>query len=226
MSCVWSCSGLVLPAQGSPNRGPGVAGGRGPTSNPGRAAAIRSISSTWSGTFHPTPSWASRASPACSPRRSSGPRPRQSIDRSCFRCRTRPPVPRRSPQMSWRGPRVALVGSGSPFEPVLLAGATYTITQVNNLYIFPGVGLGVVAVAARAVSYGMLTAAATAIGEMVSMDQPDDGALLPPISASRDVGLHVARAVAHAAIEEGLAPEVSDEDVGERFACLWCPSTT
>ena len=100
--------------------------------------------------------------------------------------------------MSWRGPRVALVGSGSPFEPVLLAGATYTITQVNNLYIFPGVGLGVVAVGARAVSYGMLTAAATAIGEMVSMDRPDDGALLPPNSASRDVG--------------------------ERIdACLWCP---
>jgi len=125
--------------------------------------------------------------------------------------------------LAWTEGR-ALVGTGSPFEPVSLGSATYTITQVNNLYIFPGIGLGVTAVGARAVSDEMLTAAASAIGNMNSIAQPDDGALLPPISASREIALHVARAVALAAIAEGLAPEASDEEVAERIdACFWRP---
>lgn len=119
----------------------------------------------------------------------------------------------------------ALIGTGSPFDPVRVRGRTVPIAQVNNVHIFPGIGLGVVAVGAQAVSDEMLTAAATALGALAAANT-DDG-LLPPVAASRSVARSVAIAVARTAVEQGLAPSVRlDEVVARVDARVWSPTYT
>lgn len=126
--------------------------------------------------------------------------------------------------LAWTDGR-ALVGTGSPFDPVVVGTEVRPITQVNNVYIFPGIGLGAVAVRPRRISDGMLTAAATAVGELIVDDGTGGGtALLPPIGASRAVARRVAAAVAHQAIAEGLS-DVDPADV-ERLLdeATWVPA--
>ncbi len=116
----------------------------------------------------------------------------------------------------------ALVGTGSPFAPVDLAGRTVPIAQVNNVYVFPGVGLGVVAVKARAVSDEMLTSAATEIGRLAAENA--DGGILPPVTESRSVARHVAFAVARTAVLQGLAAPMTDNEVAARIdEVSWFP---
>jgi len=118
----------------------------------------------------------------------------------------------------------ALVGTGSPFEPVDFGATTYPITQVNNVYIFPGIGLGVTVTKARAVSDAMLTAAATAIGDMAQNHDNATGALLPPISETSAVAIAVAIAVGAAAVHEGLAAPMTIEQITEQVhASFWHP---
>ncbi len=109
----------------------------------------------------------------------------------------------------------ALVGTGSPFDPVEVAGRTVPIAQVNNVYVFPGIGLGVVAVTARAVSDEMLTAAATEIGRLAAEDA--GGRLLPPVTESRHVARHVAFAVARTAVDQGLAAPMTGDEIRARI---------
>jgi len=108
----------------------------------------------------------------------------------------------------------AQVGTGSPFDPVVIDGRVHHTSQVNNIYIFPGVGLGVVACHARRVSDAMFTAAATAIGELDRGDSdPGDTPLIPPVEDSRKVSRHVAIAVAECAIGEGLADPMTRAEI-------------
>lgn len=116
----------------------------------------------------------------------------------------------------------ALVGTGSPFAPVVIGDRSVPIAQVNNVHVFPGVGLGVVAVKARAVSDEMLTAAATAIGRLAAGNL--DGGILPPITESRRVAQRVAVAVATTAVEQGLADGVSTDEVAALIErASWSP---
>jgi malate dehydrogenase (oxaloacetate-decarboxylating) len=116
----------------------------------------------------------------------------------------------------------ALVGTGSPFGPVTVHGRSIPIAQVNNVHVFPGVGLGVVAVQASAVSDAMFTAAATTIGDLAA--QNGDGGLLPPITESRNVAREVAMAVARSAMAEGLAEPLTDTELTERIdSTVWHP---
>lgn len=116
----------------------------------------------------------------------------------------------------------ALIGTGSPFGPVTIHGRPVPIAQVNNVYVFPGVGLGVVAVKATAVTDTMFTAAATAIGKLAA--QNGDGGILPPITESGNVAREVALAVARAAIEEGVAEPLSEAALEGRIdATTWHP---
>ncbi len=125
--------------------------------------------------------------------------------------------------LAWTDGR-ALVGTGSPFEPVDVRGVTHVITQVNNLYVFPGVGLGVVAVKAHGVTDAMLTAAAAAIAEMTQAGDAPGHALLPPLTECRAVARRVALAVGRAAIAEGLAEPLHDDALTARLdEITWHP---
>ncbi|MBV8584344.1 MAG: NAD-dependent malic enzyme [Candidatus Eremiobacteraeota bacterium] len=100
----------------------------------------------------------------------------------------------------------ALLATGSPFEPVLYNGVSYTIGQANNAIIFPGLGLGTIVTRARVISDAMFIAAATALAAMV--DPANLGAsILPPVSAIREVSKTVAVAVGQEAAREGLVRE-------------------
>ena len=116
--------------------------------------------------------------------------------------------------LAWTDGR-ALVGTGSPFPPVTLGADVHFITQVNNLYLFPGLGRGVVAVRATRVSDAMLSAAATAIGAAVAQGPSGLGGsmLLPPLSRAADVADLVALAVARQAVAEGSAPAMEDDRI-------------
>src|SRR3954470_5945443 len=114
--------------------------------------------------------------------------------------------------LAWSDGR-ALVGTGSPFAPVLIGTDVHTITQVNNLYLFPGLGRGVVAVGARRISDSMLSAAATAIGSVAPIDAGSPLTLLPPLARVVEVADAVALAVARQAVAEGLADPLDDEHI-------------
>jgi len=107
--------------------------------------------------------------------------------------------------LAWTDGR-ALVGTGSPFAPV----NGRPITQTNNSYIFPGIGLGVLAVSARRVSDAMIMAAARALAELTPAARDPDAPLLPPVSELRSVAVAVAMAVAKQAIADGHAEPASD----------------
>ncbi len=99
----------------------------------------------------------------------------------------------------------ALVATGSPFPPVDSGGKKIRIGQCNNVFIFPGVGLGVLASGAREVLPSSFTAAAHAVAAMVSASDLKKGILFPPISDLRKVSRKVAHRVGLAAIKAGLS---------------------
>jgi malate dehydrogenase (oxaloacetate-decarboxylating)(NADP+) len=104
----------------------------------------------------------------------------------------------------WSGGR-ALYASGSPFDPVAYDGRTFVPRQGNNSYIFPGVGLGAIAVGARRVTDEMFMAAARALAGRVSQQDLDQGSLFPPLAKVRDVSAYIAAAVAEVAYAQGHA---------------------
>ncbi len=99
----------------------------------------------------------------------------------------------------------ALFASGSPFDPVTIGGRTWVPRQGNNSYIFPGIGLGAIAVGARRVTNEMFLAAARALADQVSAEDLAQGSLYPPLSSVRDVSALIAAAVAGIAYEQGHA---------------------
>ena len=109
----------------------------------------------------------------------------------------------------------ALVATGSPFEPVVLEGKTYPIAQCNNSYIFPGIGLGVLAVGAKRVTDEMLMVSSRSLAETSPLAINGHGALLPPLESIHSVSKKIAFAVAKKAIEQGVAPERSDDAILE-----------
>lgn len=119
----------------------------------------------------------------------------------------------------------ALVATGSPCPPAVLGGRAWIISQCNNVFIFPAVGLGVVAAGARRVSDGMLIAAARRLAELSPALKDPVASLLPPLGELRSVAVEVACAVAEAAVREGLAPAASPEDLRARVAARqWFPA--
>ncbi|MDV5168633.1 NAD-dependent malic enzyme [Photobacterium rosenbergii] len=111
----------------------------------------------------------------------------------------------------------ALVATGSPFEPVVHNGKTYPIAQCNNSYIFPGIGLGVLAVGARRVTDEMLMESSRALAECSPLAINGRGALLPPLEEIQNVSRHIAFAVAKKAVEQRKAPKNTDERIKEKI---------
>ncbi len=105
----------------------------------------------------------------------------------------------------------ALVATGSPFEPVVHEGRTYPIAQCNNSYIFPGIGLGVLAVNAKRVTDEMLMESSRALATCSPLAINGRGALLPPLEEIHLVSKKIAFAVGKKAIEQGVALEITDE---------------
>jgi malate dehydrogenase (oxaloacetate-decarboxylating) len=104
----------------------------------------------------------------------------------------------------------AIVATGSPFAPVEFDGEVHRVGQANNVFIFPGMGLGVITVKAREVTDGMFLAAARALADKTDPELVLLGQIFPNIDDVRDVSRSVAMAVARAAIDEGVADQLDD----------------
>jgi malate dehydrogenase (oxaloacetate-decarboxylating) len=119
----------------------------------------------------------------------------------------------------------ALIATGSPFPPMQIGDKLVPVAQCNNVFAFPGIGLAVTAVGATRITDPMLTAAATAVGAAAPVHGDPRAPLLPPRSKLVDTANIVARAVARAAISDGVAPELSGEEIDAAIAATrWQPS--
>ncbi|MFI5345299.1 MAG: NAD-dependent malic enzyme [Elusimicrobiota bacterium] len=119
----------------------------------------------------------------------------------------------------WSGGR-AIFASGSPFAPVTYKGKTFVPGQGNNAYIFPGVGLGVVASGAKRVTNEMFFESAKALASCVTKEDLDMGRLFPALTRIREVSAIIAEAVAGVAYEKGLTSEAWPEDLGSHVRAL------
>ncbi|HLJ36284.1 MAG TPA: NAD-dependent malic enzyme [Ktedonobacteraceae bacterium] len=118
----------------------------------------------------------------------------------------------------------ALVATGSPFAPVKYSGRTISIGQCNNMFIFPGVGLGVIASQARFVKDEMFIAAARALSEYSPANEDPDASLYPAVEDVHEVARRVAFAVGKAAQQTGVAEQSSAEELERRIkATMWTP---
>jgi len=125
--------------------------------------------------------------------------------------------------IAWTGGR-AVVGTGSPYPPVMREGRPRRIDQTNNAYVYPGIGLGVIAVKARRVSDGMFLAAARTIAELSPAKRDAGANLLPPLAELRRISFDVAVAVARQAVAEGLADPAGDAELTAAVkAKMWEP---
>jgi malate dehydrogenase (oxaloacetate-decarboxylating) len=118
----------------------------------------------------------------------------------------------------------ALVAAGSPFAPVKYNGRNIPIAQCNNVYIFPAIGLGVVASGARRVTDPMMLAAARALGANSPALKDPSASLLPPLPELRRVAAEIALAVGIQAQKDGVAPEISEHELRRRVQeTQWTP---
>jgi malate dehydrogenase (oxaloacetate-decarboxylating) len=125
--------------------------------------------------------------------------------------------------MRWSDGR-AIIGTGSPFPSVKWKGAFHPIDQTNNSYIFPGLGLGVLAVNARRVTECMFMAAAKALAALSPVRRDPEGRLLPPVNELRAVAFAVATAVARQAQKDGVAKPLDDAALADAIrAQIWEP---
>jgi malate dehydrogenase (oxaloacetate-decarboxylating) len=126
--------------------------------------------------------------------------------------------------LDWTDGR-AVIGTGSPFPPVLRDGKPFRIDQTNNAYVYPGIGLGAIAVEAPRISDRMFLAAARTIAEMSPAKRDPRANLLPPLTELRAVSLRVAIAVATQAVREGLTAAVAETDIAAAVQSLmWEPA--
>lgn len=118
----------------------------------------------------------------------------------------------------------AIVATGSPFDAVDMGSVHHEIAQCNNSYIFPGVGLGVIASRASRISDGMMMASSLALAECSPLATSGEGSLLPPLSEIRSVSKYIAKAVYLQAIKDGYAVNVADDVIEQKInSNFWEP---
>jgi malate dehydrogenase (oxaloacetate-decarboxylating) len=118
----------------------------------------------------------------------------------------------------------ALVGTGSPFDPVEVNGKLTRISQVNNSFIFPGLALGILVSRSTRVSDAMIMASAKALAGLSPTVADPSAPLLPPIGDCRKVSLVIAEAVAKQAMLDGTAEAVDEATLRERIRTyVWEP---
>jgi malate dehydrogenase (oxaloacetate-decarboxylating) len=104
----------------------------------------------------------------------------------------------------------ALVATGSPFEPVVFNGRKHVIGQCNNVFIFPGVGLGVLIAGAAQVTDSMFLVAAKTLAEFAVADASGSGSLFPSLSQLREISRAIGFKVAQTARDEGTGRKLDD----------------
>jgi malate dehydrogenase (oxaloacetate-decarboxylating)(NADP+) len=130
-----------------------------------------------------------------------------------------------SAEQAYRWTRGKVIfASGSPFAPVRLEGRIYVPGQGNNMFIFPGIGLGAIASGARHITDGMFFTAAKTLAQMVTEEELEAGTLYPDLGKIRQISLAIATAVCRLAWDEGLARYEQPDDIREYVrSCMWHP---
>jgi len=117
-----------------------------------------------------------------------------------------------------------LMATGSPFDPFTYEGRTFESSQCNNLYVFPGVGLGALVAQSTRVTQAMFVAASKSISGMVTPEHEARGLLLPEMKDIREVAFRVALSVARVASEAGLGRRLEEEPLaGLIRKAQWTP---
>jgi len=125
--------------------------------------------------------------------------------------------------LAWSGGR-AIVATGSPFEPVTVGGRPRVIGQANNVFIFPGLGLGAIVARAREVTDAMFIVAARTLADLTPPERLTQGALYPRLAELRSISRAIAIAVAREAHDSGAA-DAPDRDVDATVdAAMWQPT--
>ncbi len=118
----------------------------------------------------------------------------------------------------------ALVATGSPFDPIEHKGRRHRFSQANNVYVFPGVGLGALIAEVTRVTDSMFTVAAQELAASVEESDLAESALFPPQSELRSVTARIAAAVVREARELGLGRKLSDADIDAAIKeTMWFP---
>jgi malate dehydrogenase (oxaloacetate-decarboxylating) len=118
----------------------------------------------------------------------------------------------------------ALIGTGSPFEPVTIWGKKVRIDQTNNSYIFPGLALGIIASKAKRVTDTMVMAAAKELVRLVPTQKDKKASLLPSLSESRQLSRSIAQAVGRQAVHDGQAQLAGEDSLDRELqANIWEP---
>jgi malic enzyme len=126
--------------------------------------------------------------------------------------------------MAWTGGR-ALIATGSPFDAVVVNGTSHVIGQANNVFIFPGMGLGAIVAEAREITDEMFLLAAGTLAEMVSPERLAAGALYPAISELREVSRQIAAKVVCQSRDCGVGRLYRDEEVMDAVdSAIWFPA--
>ncbi len=119
----------------------------------------------------------------------------------------------------------ALIATGSPFAPLVRNGVEHVVSQCNNVYIFPAMGLAVTAAQATRVTDEMMRVAATTLGDASPALSDPGQPLLPSWSDVPEVAVRIAQAVAAQAVADGVAPKRSAAELAERIAQVrWTPA--
>jgi len=117
----------------------------------------------------------------------------------------------------------ALIGTGTPWEPVAYQGVDYKIGQANNALVYPGLGLGTVVSRAKHVTPGMIRTAAEAVANLVDTTSPG-ASLLPEVANLRAASATVAVAVVRQAMKEGVARATPEDVVQAVQDAMWQPT--
>ncbi len=120
----------------------------------------------------------------------------------------------------------ALIATGSPFDDIEFDGVTHHISQANNVYVFPGIGLGTLVCRATKVTDSMLLAAAQAVADQspCTPRTPNAG-VLPRLDDLHSVSRRIAAAVAQAAVADGVAPALDEDEINRRIDATWWAPT-